>query len=91
VVMHTISREAYHLSATQRLRLKHSLEPECGFRVGFLGLLLLSWSLVFRFHRVPIRHHKYSPQKADSFLPAGVAGNPLLPELYSFVVLAEKS
>src|ERR1019366_4902613 len=51
-----------YLSATQCLRLKHPLEAECGLGVGFLGLLLLSRSLVLRSHRVPIRH-QISPRK----------------------------
>jgi hypothetical protein len=42
-------------SAAQRLRLKHSLEPECGLRVRLLGLLFLNHSLVFM-SQIPIRH-----------------------------------
>jgi hypothetical protein len=33
---------AMNFSATQGLRLKHALEAEGGFRVGFLGLFFLT-------------------------------------------------
>jgi hypothetical protein len=57
-----------NFTATQCMRLKDRLELECGFRVGFLGLLLLSWSVVFRFSRIPLRHHKiFNPKGWDSF------------------------
>ena len=52
----TLPDRPMNLSATQRLRLKHTLEPECWFCVGFLGLLFFSRLLLFRFHRVPFRH-----------------------------------
>jgi hypothetical protein len=75
------------LSATQRLRLKHLLEPECGFCVGFLRLLFRNQSLVFR-PRIPIRHYTFTskrqirPQRTELRL---------LPGLYSLVVSAERS
>jgi hypothetical protein len=52
----TLPDRPMDLSAAQCLRLKHTLEPECGFCVGFLGLLFLSSSVVFGSHRLPIRH-----------------------------------
>lgn len=41
--------------ATQCLCLKHSLEPERGFAVGFFGLFVGSDLLVYR-SRIPSRH-----------------------------------
>jgi len=72
---------AMNFSATQGLRLKHAFEPECGFRVRLLSLLLLSPSLVFRLHRIII------PPKSRLFLSDwnSSAG------LYSSVFSAERS
>ena len=40
-VRFALSKVAMNFSATQGLRLKHALEAEGGFRVGFLGLFFL--------------------------------------------------
>ena len=55
--------ESTRFLASQCLRLKHTLEPECGLRVGFLSLLFLNQSLVLRLHRIPIRHSTFTSKK----------------------------
>jgi hypothetical protein len=55
--------ESTRFLASQCLRLKHTLEPECGLRVGFLSMLFLNQSLVLRLHRIPIRHSTFTSKK----------------------------
>ena len=76
-----------NFSATQRLRLKHPLELECGLRVRFLCLLFMNLQLVFRPHRVPVCHYMYSPLKTDSDKRLEI----LFTELYSSIVFAKSS
>jgi len=57
-----------NLSAAQCLCFKYALEAECGLGVGFLGLLFLNFSLVFRTHWFPNRLMEHFPPPKRSLL-----------------------